>query len=292
MERISEQPRPADDTIGRVSARTSTDSGLLDPNTAARVRLRRTAPPALLDPVVERFWSISWRVPTPLLQPVLPHPCVNLAFGTEDAGVHGPERSRSGHTISGTGWVFGVKMRPGALVAMGVIAARPWVGARAPIPQVFGPAGVRAVRAVDRCEQDEPRGRAVQQLLSPYLPVTDPGWTDFTAVMSLIVADRRLLRIGQLAAATGWSHRTLQRRFRHYLGLSPAWVLRRLRLHQAADKLMSGGDVDLADLAGRLGYADQAHLTRAFSEVVGMSPGAYVRWCRHQLAGTAADFPG
>ena len=48
--------------------------------------------------------------------------------------------------------------------------------------------------------------------------------------------------------------------------------------------LAGAGSVDLAELAARLGYYDQAHFTRAFTSAVGMPPGAYARWCRDRLA--------
>ena len=38
-----------------------------------------------------------------------------------------------------------------------------------------------------------------------------------------------------------------------------------------------GGDVDWADLAARLGYADQSHLIRAFTQLVGHPPATYAR---------------
>ena len=60
-------------------------------------------------------------------------------------------------------------------------------------------------------------------------------------------------------------------------------MLARYRLQDAADVLARGDGDDLADLAYRLGYYDQAHFTKAFAAAVGMPPGAYARWCRSRL---------
>uniref|UniRef100_UPI0036F1D34D helix-turn-helix domain-containing protein n=1 Tax=Fodinicola feengrottensis TaxID=435914 RepID=UPI0036F1D34D len=38
-----------------------------------------------------------------------------------------------------------------------------------------------------------------------------------------------------------------------------------------------GADIDWAELAAHLGYADQAHFTRAFTATVGVSPARYAR---------------
>jgi AraC family transcriptional regulator len=49
-----------------------------------------------------------------------------------------------------------------------------------------------------------------------------------------------------------------------------------LRVHRAAN-LLRRSDVSLAEAAATLGFADQAHFTRIFGAVVGMTPGAFRR---------------
>jgi AraC-like DNA-binding protein len=69
--------------------------------------------------------------------------------------------------------------------------------------------------------------------------------------------------------------RSLQQLFSDYVGVSPKWVLRRFRLHEAADRLASGEEPDLAALAHSLGYFDQAHFTADFRKLVGQTPANY-----------------
>jgi AraC-like DNA-binding protein len=57
--------------------------------------------------------------------------------------------------------------------------------------------------------------------------------------------------------------------------MGPKWVIARFRLLDAAAAAHSGERVDWAVLAAELGYADQAHLTRAFTAVVGTPPETY-----------------
>jgi AraC-like DNA-binding protein len=75
----------------------------------------------------------------------------------------------------------------------------------------------------------------------------------------------------------GCDLRTLQRRFRHYVGVSPKWVIQRYRMHEVAEELKSPTPPALAELAARLGYFDQAHFARAFKATVGESPRAFAR---------------
>jgi AraC-like DNA-binding protein len=48
--------------------------------------------------------------------------------------------------------------------------------------------------------------------------------------------------------------------------------------------------VDWADLAAELGFADQAHLTRAFTATIGMPPAAYAS--QAQASGTDVGVSG
>ncbi|HEX4657931.1 MAG TPA: AraC family transcriptional regulator [Streptosporangiaceae bacterium] len=83
--------------------------------------------------------------------------------------------------------------------------------------------------------------------------------------------------VEQLAAVTGLPVRRLQRLFAEYVGVGPKWVMRRARLHEAAERADRGLDVAWAELASDLGYADQAHLTREFTAMIGVPPGRYAR---------------
>src|SRR6478735_3781192 len=178
---------------------TATDKGLLDPVTAGRVELQRWQPTDAAGQLIERFWTLQFDVPRPEIQPVLPHPCVNIAFGTADPGVHGPLRDRDDHRIVGQGWVLGAKLRPGALVAMGLGDGPGLVDAVISVEQVFGDDGRRVADAVLQ-EPDRRRGSVlIEGLLERYLPVDDPVWADLTEVIATMLANPSLLRVSQVA---------------------------------------------------------------------------------------------
>ena len=93
--------------------------------------------------------------------------------------------------------------------------------------------------------------------------------------MRLLEDDRTLNRVSDLAERLSLSVRSVQRLFADHVGLSPSWVIRRYRLHEAAAEATAGGGVDWARLAIALGYYDQAHLVRDFSATVGTPPARY-----------------
>ena len=83
--------------------------------------------------------------------------------------------------------------------------------------------------------------------------------------------------------------RTLQRLFERYVGVSPKWVLRRYRVHEAAARLADGGStITWAEVAAELGYFDQSHFIRDFTAAVGMTPAAYADACRTHRAPVSA----
>jgi AraC-like DNA-binding protein len=75
----------------------------------------------------------------------------------------------------------------------------------------------------------------------------------------------------------GLNKRSLQRLFSQYVGVSPKWVIKRDRLHEATEQLTSGSVVNWAKLAQDLGYFDQAHFIKDFKNIVGSTPAEYAK---------------
>lgn len=87
-----------------------------------------------------------------------------------------------------------------------------------------------------------------------------------------IVARRGRIRVGDLAASSGWSRKRLWSRFSAQIGLTPKRAAMLVRFHHAARALRAGesaGDVALA-----CGYADQSHLHRDVLALARCTPGA------------------
>lgn len=79
-------------------------------------------------------------------------------------------------------------------------------------------------------------------------------------------------RISTLSATLGWSRRRLVQRFREELGLPPKAIARIIRFKAAERMAAATQRPNWADIAFATGYADQAHLTREFTEFAGRSP--------------------
>jgi AraC-like DNA-binding protein len=80
--------------------------------------------------------------------------------------------------------------------------------------------------------------------------------------------------VSRLAAHAGWSRKHLADRFHAEIGLGPKSIARIMRFNRALAAARIGGE-GWADIAAGCGYADQAHLTREFQALAGVSPAAW-----------------
>ena len=86
---------------------------------------------------------------------------------------------------------------------------------------------------------------------------------------------RELLMQGRdvkcVAQALGVSYLTLYRKFKQATGLAPKEYAREIRLARAED-LLSGTDLSVKEIAGRLGYYSASHLSLEFKKARGRAP--------------------
>lgn len=246
------------------------DLGALGPDVIQHTRWLPPDPDAL----VVHVWIVRWALPRGRehVQRVASHPNLHLTFEGEGAWVHGVVTRRFERRLAGEGVVVGVKLRPGASVALFGRAAATLTDQRVALDALLPVAPPLPVLSSPR--EDE----ALAAQAARFVAALDRAPLDAHAIraqraVALAEADREITRVDALAEAIGVSARTLQRVFYEHVGVSPKRVIRRFRLHEALDVLARGEDEALATLAARLGYTDQAHLTRDFAELVGVPPG-------------------
>ena len=86
---------------------------------------------------------------------------------------------------------------------------------------------------------------------------------------------RQNVSIDELTQLTGLNRAYLIRLFRRTVGIPPyAWLLQ-VRIERAK-KLLARGD-SIVDAALETGFADQSHLTRYFRNMLGITPGQFVK---------------
>ncbi|MFC8797543.1 helix-turn-helix domain-containing protein [Promicromonospora sp. NPDC057138] len=264
--------------------------GIVNPARARdRFALARVEPAPDLADLVDWHWVITWDLPpgVTFTQAVVPHPVGQVV--AEDVGFLAyamPAAAVDRRTLSGSGGVVGTKLRPGGYRALlglthpgrrgavepagflGPTAARTCTEALAQAGAGRADAAVRTVTPLLRAAAERARTprstAALAALAEAFAAIADavPGTT-----------------VAALAARLGTTPRSLQRLFADWVGVSPKWVLRRHRVHLAAEMLGRDPGLDLAGLAAAVGYYDQAHFTGDFVRAVGVAPGEYARSC-------------
>jgi AraC-like DNA-binding protein len=261
---------------------TTSQRGVLDPQAAARhFRLTRYAPSPDLAHLVERHWFVEWdlRGRAPFTQGIVTHPSVNLAFEPHYALVFGVVTGRSDHRLEGAGKVAATKFRPGGFHPFMPVPAVTLTDRVVELPQAFGDGTEGLRERVIAAGRDREQIAVVEAFLRARLPAPDAHVETIGRIMRLVLAEPELTRVEHLVDRTGLSARTLQRLFREYVGVTPKWVLRRVRLHEAAERIAEQPAIDWAPLALDLGYFDQAHFINDFKAVVGRSPAEYAAMC-------------
>lgn len=258
---------------------TASHRGILARPDALTFSFRRIEPATDLAWCVDRYWIVEWNRPavTPGEGRVLPHPCVNVALEQGRLDAHGVATEVFHRRLVGSGRAFGIKFRPGGFrpfadrsismltdrvlpAAALVPGASSWAAA---LLEGDDDDQVTATEAFLRSRAIEPDARA--------LLVND--------ITDALVSDPGITRVAHVQEMFGIGERALQRLFADYLGVTPRWVLRRARLHLAAERVIElagqGFPGGWADVAVELGYVDQAHFISDFKAVIGDTP---ARW--------------
>jgi AraC-like DNA-binding protein len=239
--------------------------------------VRRIAPSVALAEYVDYYWLVRWHTAEPYRQQVIPQPRIHIAAEDGRLLVHGVTREPFFRTLTGSGHALGAAFHPGGFRPVLGSSVGALSGTVRPALDVLGRDDRPAAGIILGSDDDAEMVATLEAYLAATEPTPDPVARDVTDLVALIAERTEIVRAEQLASEAGLSLRQLQRQFTEYVGIGPKWVIQRSRILEAAATAHEGGPIDWAELAQRLGFSDQAHLTRVFTEVVGTPPAAYVR---------------
>ena len=247
----------------------------------------RYQPGTALAPWIAHFWTVTWDRGDagPLESSVISFPAIHVTIEWGDPGsvrhgypmpatlVHGAVSRVFRVTLTGRGGVVGARFRPAGFHAWSGLDAAALTDTVHPAGDLLGQEFGSLHAGADSDAVPDQMLARLRRALAAHRPVT--GSVGIGPVVDRMAADSALVRVDQVARAVGLSERTLQRRFRREVGVGPKWVLSRFRLQEAALALERDPGADLSELAIRLGFYDQAHLTNTFVEMLGETPAAY-----------------
>ena len=234
-------------------------------------RFTRLAPPPAASDLVAWFWIPQWDLPNGVesRQPVLGYPAANLVVEPGGVTLWGASTRAGERTLRGSGWAVGALLLPAAFTRL----------ASTPSELVDTSVAMEALRLRESVAAAMPDVSAAAAALAAWFveraaPTTHEGRLANTMV-DLLMTDAAILRVEDAAERLRVSVRTVQRLSHRTVGLSPAAIIRRRRLQEAAQRVRQEPGASLAHIAADLGYADQAHLAHDFRAVLGLTASEY-----------------
>ena len=185
--------------------------------------------------------------------------------------------------VAGVGKVLGVRFRPGGLRPFIDQPMARLINRTLPVAGPFGVATCQAEQRVLGLDDDAAMVAVAEAILMAVLPEVDQDAVLAEQIVAMAALENGSVSVSALCAQAGMHERKLQRLFAEFVGVSPKWVIQRYRLQDAMWRLSHETPADLAALAQSLGFYDQAHLTGAFTALVGQSPMDYWKSQRRNL---------
>ncbi|MFD0864210.1 helix-turn-helix domain-containing protein [Tessaracoccus lubricantis] len=227
---------------------------------------------------VRWFWVPEWNIEPGRTsrQHVIGFPACNLVVQDGMSGISGPTTRASYRDLTGSGWAVGALLRPAAVLPL-VEDVSSLRNAHRPIEAPELTAAVSS--AMDAPGAGHDRRRAAIAVCAQWLRsrLGSPNEEGLLAnnMVEAAESNPEVRSVTDLAAHLNISVRSAQRLASRYVGVSPAVLIRRRRLQEAAEKLRHDRGFDLTELAHESGYADHAHLTRDFRATLGFTPSKY-----------------
>lgn len=236
---------------------------------------QRSAPPQAAEDLVQWFWIPEWDLEPGVMsrQTVLSYPALNLVIEPHGVSLVGTTTRMSERILQGSGWAVGALLRPAAVRTL-TSDASSLVDAERPFSAPALHAQVVAAMSAAR-DRHQQAVDVVARWLSARAGDLPPAARHANLMPEVLIGQGGANTPAEAAARLAVSLRTLQRMTRRYIGLSPAAIIRRRRLQEAAQLVREHPDVSLATIAADLGYADHAHLTGDFRSVLGLTPSDY-----------------
>jgi AraC-like DNA-binding protein len=172
--------------------------------------------------------------------------------------------------VSRTGRSVGALLHADASLPLLGVPAAELAERHVDLADVWGPSAMRLRERLLEAPSPEAALRLFEDDLSRRLPAVRGVHPLVAHALARLRAD---VPVARVVRETGFSHRTVSAVFRDAVGLTPKVWSRVQRFQRAVAAIAAGRP--LAAVAAGTGYADQAHLTREFGEIAGLTPSAY-----------------
>lgn len=252
------------------------------------VKIHRLPPPPDLNPYIIEFWEYEVD-PSDDYVPVqvFPSGCVLLRFNVTPHGVesvlYGPSLNNDMKGLFFHEWViFGAAVRPDMAYHLLGLSLHELRDLRINM-ECFWPNAVRQTsQRIGETGSFAERAEVFAQFLRKVFRQDIRPSNDFLSVFHEITRNAQHAEdIGLIAKGHGLNGRSLRRHFTRYLGVGPKQMDRLVRVQQTMQQIRHQPRQNLASMCAGYGFSDQAHFSREFRSLTGLSPKRFASLVGH-----------
>jgi AraC-like DNA-binding protein len=235
---------------------------------------REALPDARLTDAFSRRWIHDCSTLGRISLTVLPDGCIDLQAINGELRIAGPDAGPFQEHLRAGSTVVALRFRPGTASQWLRVPASELRDKRVSVADLIGRAGRQLERSVDweggTAAIHASLERALLNTCLPALRIRPDVLAAVSAIRSAVTLARPT--VPHLARLSGASERSLRRHFTEALGYGPATFAGILRFRRFLSDASLNPRLNLAQLAAKAGYADQAHLCRECRRFSGRTP--------------------
>ncbi|RYG00340.1 MAG: AraC family transcriptional regulator [Chitinophagaceae bacterium] len=192
--------------------------------------------------------------------------------------LYGQATRASGISVIGKFDAIGVCLHPTALKRLFRIAADSITDSCVPVHELIGGSFRTITEKLVKAPDNKERASVLHSFLENLQTESAVREDQVTeTAVDEIVASAGWIKLPDLQKRLHITERSLERRFRDHVGLSPNMFARICRFQDTMRLLRSTEYTKLSDIAYDSGYADQSHFIRTFRAFAGCSPNQYLK---------------
>ena len=255
---------------------------------------REWAPHASLRGHVRCLWINDLSRPCSEYLQVVPDGCVDIIWTGKTLCIAGPDTRPILAPMPSGSIVVGVRFHPGSACAWLGQPLSEIVNVRVTLAEFWGHDATLLLDRVAAARSAKQVAEDLEAFLVGRLAAVRPA-DPRIAFLRRSAGDNCMpagLRLDQLASHVGLSERTLRRQCLDAFGYGFKTLHRVLRFQRFFRLAARPENHNLAGIAARAGYADQAHMTREVRSMSGITAGEFVAHAQHRIGRFVQDNHG
>lgn len=240
---------------------------------------------------IRKFWILENPYELSVTKFALPNTCITLAIVsgnglvidfkdsttnlTSGSYIVGELTSRVNVTVLPNSKAFMVQLNPWTATLLSRCSYHELVNQCSPLLDINKSLG-SAFQNIDNLDYETTR-QQIQKAIENYLyPTTSSLFIEKCFYLFNTHPLDTPFKLNNLCSTTGFSVRSIEKKFRQHVGLTPKNAFSITKVRKVVNELNgSDGDLSLTDLSYKYGYFDQAHFTKSYYSIMDSLPSKF-----------------